>query len=169
VYGAHNAAVYVRSTALQTSLTSISHHFLKVDDKPYKLQPGGPGYELVYGATAVVPYLKSLTPEDDLAASFNAIANHEQNLLAPLLRFLTDARQFARGVRIVGTSKIDLSRVPTVSFVVVGQNAIKSKDIVGAFDKKGGVSPTFNDLIVFDYACCTDRDSIRPLLRVFSC
>jgi hypothetical protein len=168
VYGAHNAAVYVRSAALQTSLTSIAHHFLKVDNDLYKVQPGGPGYELVYGATAVVPYLKSLTPDDDLVASFDAIANHEQTLLAPLLRFLTDAKQVSRGVRVVGTSEINLSRVPTVSFVVVGQDAIKSKDIVGAFDKKGGVSPTFNDIIVFDYACYTDRNSIRPLLRVFS-
>jgi selenocysteine lyase/cysteine desulfurase len=132
----------VRSAALQTSITSIAHDFLKVDNDPYKLQPGGPGYELVYAATAVVPYLKSLTPEDDLTASFDAIANYEQELLAPLLLFLTDAKQVERGVRIVGTSEIDLSRVPTVSFVVIGQKAIKSKDIVGAFDKKGGVSLT---------------------------
>ncbi|KAG1815873.1 pyridoxal phosphate-dependent transferase [Suillus variegatus] len=139
VYGTHNAAVYVRSAALQTSLTSIVHHFLKVDDKPYKLQPGGPGYELVYGAMAIMPYLKSLTPEDDLKASFNAITNHEQTLLSPLLHFLMDAKQVDRGVRIVGRSKINLSRVPTVSFVIVGQNVIKSKDVVGVFDKKGGI------------------------------
>jgi len=105
----------------------------------YKVQPGGQGYELAYAATGVVPYLKSLTPADDLAASFNAIAKHEQALLAHLLLFLTDAKQFERGVRIVGTSEINLSRVPTVSFVVVGQNAIKSKNIVAAFDEQGGV------------------------------
>jgi len=142
VYGVHNAAAYVRSAALQSSLTSIAHDFLKVDNDPYKLQPGGPGYELAYAATAVVPYLKSLTPEDDLEASFDAIANYEQELLAPLLSFLTDAKQVERGVRIVGTSEVNLSRVPTVSFVVVGKNAIKSRDIVGIFDKKGGVSLT---------------------------
>jgi len=122
-----------------------------VDNDPYKLQPGGPGYELAYATTGVVPYLKSLTPEDDLTASFDAIANHEQTLLEPLLLFLTDAKQFERGVRVVGTSEINLSRVPTVSFVVVGQNAIKSKDIVGAFDKKGGVSPTISLFHFFDY------------------
>lgn len=139
MFGAHNAAAYVRSAALRTSFTSIVHDFLKVDDKPYKFQPGGPGNELVYGASAIVPYLKSLTPEDDLAASFDAIAKHEQEILTPLLRFLTDAKQFDRGVRILGTGEIDFSRIPTVCFVVVGQNAIKSKDIVGAFSKKGGV------------------------------
>lgn len=161
VYGAHNATAYVRSASLQTSLTSIGHHFLKVDDKPYKLQPGGPGYELVYGATAVVPYLKSLTPEDDLAASFDAIANHEQTLLAPLLRFLTDAKQVGRGVRIVGTSEINLSRVPTVSFVVVGQNSIKSKDIVGAFDKKGGIGIRYGHFYAYSLV-----DNLRPKLDV---
>jgi hypothetical protein len=144
VYGVHNAAAYVRSAALQRSLTSVVHHFLKVDNEPHKVQPGGPGYELSYAATAVVPYLKSLTPEDDLAAYFNAIANYEQTILAPLLLFLTDVKQFERGVRIVGTNEINLSRVPTVSFVVVGQNAIKSKDIIDAFDRKGGVSLTIS-------------------------
>ncbi|KAG1725875.1 pyridoxal phosphate-dependent transferase [Suillus paluster] len=161
VYGAHNAVAYVRSTALRTSLTSIAHHFLEVDNEPYKFQPGGPGYELVYGARAVVPYLKSLTPEDDLAASFNAIANHEQELVAPLLLFLTDAKQFDRGVRIVGTSEIDLSRVPTVSFVVIGQNAIKSKDIVGAFDKKGGIGIRYGHF--YAYSLIND---LRPELDV---
>ncbi|KAG1821459.1 pyridoxal phosphate-dependent transferase [Suillus variegatus] len=161
VYGAHNAAVYVRPAAMQTSLTSLAHNFLKVDDKPYKLQPGGPGYELVYGATAIVPYLKSLTPEDDLVASFNAIADHEQTLLAPLLNFLTDARQVDRGVRIVGTSEINLSRVPTVSFVVVGQNAIKSKDIVGAFDKKGGIGIRYGHFYAYSLI-----DNLRPKLDV---
>lgn len=140
VFGAHNAAAYVRPAALQTSLTSIVHDFFKVDNKPHKFQPGGPGNELVYGATAIVPYLKSLTPEDDLVASFNAITNHEQDILTPLLRFLTDAKQVERGVRIMGTSEINPSRIPTVCFVVVGQNAIKSKDIVEAFNKKGGIS-----------------------------
>ncbi|KAG2143141.1 pyridoxal phosphate-dependent transferase [Suillus cothurnatus] len=161
VYGAHNAAVYVRSAALQTSLTSIAHHFLKVDNDLYKVQPGGPGYELVYGATAVVPYLKSLTPDDDLVASFDAIANHEQTLLAPLLRFLTDPKQVSRGVRVVGTSKINLSRVPTVSFVVVGQNAIKSKDIVGAFDKKGGIGIRYGHFYAYSLI-----DNLRPKLDV---
>lgn len=144
MYGVHNAVAYVRSAALQTSLTSVVHHFLKVDNDPYKIQPGGPGYELTYAATGVMPYLKSLTTKDDLAASFNAIADYEQTILAPLLQFLTDKKQAERGVRIVGTSDINLTRVPTVSFVVVGQNAIKSKDIVGVFDKKGGVSLTLS-------------------------
>ncbi|KIJ62257.1 hypothetical protein HYDPIDRAFT_94816 [Hydnomerulius pinastri MD-312] len=139
IYGAHNAAFYIRSSALESSITSIAHHFLQVDGKPYKIQVGGPGYELVHGASGVVPYLLSLTPENNLDASFAAIAEHEQSLLDPLLSFLKDEKQYDRGVRVVGTSEIDLSRVPTVSFTVIGQKPIKSKDVVAAFDKKGGI------------------------------
>ena len=102
--------------------------------------PGGYGYESVYATTGVIPYLLSLTPQNDLKASFEAIADHEQALLQPLLGFLTDPTQKERGVRIVGSEQSGLSRVPTVSFVVVGQRALKSRDIVEVFDKKGGVS-----------------------------
>ncbi|KAG1823619.1 pyridoxal phosphate-dependent transferase [Suillus subaureus] len=123
VFGAHNATAYVRSAALRTSFTSIVHDFLKVDDKPYKFQPGGPGHELVYGASAIVPYLK--------------------------------------GVRIFGTSEINVSRIPTVCFVVVGQNAIKSKDIVEAFHKKGGISIQCGHFCAYYLI-----DNLRPKLDV---
>lgn len=139
LYGAHNAAFYIRTTALESSLKSLAHHFLAVHGSPQKIQVGGPGYELVHAASGVVPYLLSLTPENKLEASFAAIAQYEQSLLRPLLSFLTDKQQYDRGVRLVGTSTIDPSRVPTVSFVVTGQRAIKSKDLVAEFDKEGNV------------------------------
>ncbi|KAF9485510.1 selenocysteine lyase [Pholiota conissans] len=139
VYGPHISGMYVRSTALEQSVSSIVHHFLKVDKIAYKLQPGGPGYEIVYGTTGVVPYLLSLTPENDLKASFAAIAQHEQTLLKPLISFLTEPAQRERGVRIVGEETVNLERVPTVSFVVVGQKPLKSRAIVEYFDAKGGV------------------------------
>ena len=125
---------------LETSVTSIVHHFLDVDTVPAnKLQPGGPGYEIVYGTTGVLAYLLSLTPANDLQATFDAIALHEQNLVKPLLSFLTDSIQYERGVRIVGKATADLTCAPTISFVVVGQRPMKSKDIVNVFDQKGGV------------------------------
>lgn len=120
-------------------MTKIVHHFLDVDTVAYKLQPGGPGYELVYGATGVIPYLLSLTPKNDLRASFDAIAAHEQTLLQPLISFLVDPVQKERGVRIVGEETVNLGRVPTVSFIVTGQRPLKSRTIVDFFDKKGGV------------------------------
>ena len=125
---------------LQHSVTQIVHHFLKVENVAYKLQPGGPGYEIVYGTTGVNAYLLSLTPNKDLKATYEAIATHEQTILEPLMSFLTNPAQKARGVRIVGEETVNLERVPTVSFVVIGQRPLKSRDIVDVFDKKGGVS-----------------------------
>jgi len=129
----------VRAPVLQNSVTKIVHHFLDVNNVAYKLQPGGPGYEIVHGATGVIPYLLSLTNKNDLRASFDAIAAYEQVLLEPLMAFLTAPKQKERGVRIVGDETVGLHRAPTVSFVVVGQNPIKSKAIVNFFDQKGGV------------------------------
>jgi selenocysteine lyase/cysteine desulfurase len=140
VYGPHTSVLYVRASVLKSSVASLAHHFLDVDTKSYKLQPGGPGYELVYGSTGVVDYLLSLTPANDLMKTFEAIAVHEQELLKPLLAYLTDPARRERGVRIVGDEKPGPTRVPTISFVVVGQNPLKSKDIVKVFDQKGGVS-----------------------------
>jgi len=60
--------------------------------------------------------------------------------VAPLIHYLTDAKQWERGVRLVGDASINLMRAPTISFVVVGDRAIKSRAIVEIFDEKGGVS-----------------------------
>jgi len=111
-----------------------------VEKIAYKLQPGGPGYEIVYGSTGVVQYLLSLTPANNLQATFNAIATHEQALLVKLLGYLTDEKRKARGVKIVGEEEVSLNRLPTVSFVVVGDRPLDSKAIVAHFDKHGGVS-----------------------------
>src|SRR5271168_810901 len=95
VYGPHISALYVRSSVLQHSVTQIVHHFLKVKNVAYKLQPGGPGYEIVYGTTGVNAYLLSLTPKKNNLRA----AAHEQTILQPLMSFLTDPAQKARGVR----------------------------------------------------------------------
>ena len=137
MYGPHLSALYVRKSAL-ASLASLAHHFLQVSDKPYKLEPGGPGYELVYGSSAVLRYLLSITPSNSLDATFAAIAAHERMLVGPLLKWL--GSKYERGVRIVGEEKEGVDRLPTVSFVVVGQRAMSSKDVVKVFDQKGGVS-----------------------------
>ena len=140
MYGPHTSVLYARRASLTSSLTSLGHHFLKIDSKPYKLQPGGPGYELPWGCTAVPPYLRSLTPNGSgtLEDAWAAVAAHEQTLLAPLLGYLRSRRD--RGVRIVGAEREGFARVPTVSFVVVGEKAMRSRDVVAAFDKKGDVS-----------------------------
>ncbi|KAF6763695.1 pyridoxal phosphate-dependent transferase [Ephemerocybe angulata] len=108
----------IRATHLSdNSVSPLVHHFIKADDISYKLQPGGPGYETVYATTGVNQYLLSLTPANDLNASFAAIAAHEQTLLE--------------------TDTVGLNRAPTISFVVVGEHAMQSKDVVKDFDAEG--------------------------------
>lgn len=92
----------------------------------------------MYACTGVPPYLRSLAPEGTLEAAWGAVAQHEQKLLAPLLVYLQS--KASRGVRIVGQEDAGLARVPTVSFVVVGERPIRSPDVVRAFDAKGNVS-----------------------------
>ncbi|KAJ6626088.1 pyridoxal phosphate-dependent transferase [Mycena sp. CBHHK59/15] len=138
VYGPHISALYVRAPALAVSVSSIVHHFLRAEHA-YKLQPGGPGYEAVYGTTAVLPYLLSLTPAGDLDATFAAIAAHETTLVTKLLAYVTAPEQAARGLRVVGVEEPVADRVPTVSFVVVGDRPMRSKDVVKVFDQRGGI------------------------------
>ncbi|KAL7277460.1 hypothetical protein ACG7TL_008381 [Trametes sanguinea] len=159
VYGPHASVLYARRAALRDSLTSLAHHFLKVDDKPYKLQPGGPGYELVYGCTAVPPYLRALTPSDTLEATWTAIAAHEQTLLEPLLGYLRGKRE--RGVRIVGEEREGAGRVPTVSFVVVGERALRSPEVVKAFDAKGSVGIRYGHFYAY-----TLVEKLEPKINV---
>ncbi|KAF7307987.1 Aminotran-5 domain-containing protein [Mycena kentingensis (nom. inval.)] len=143
VYSPHLSAMYTRLPALTTSVSSIVHHFITPGSSAYthsyKLQPGGPGYECVYGATAVIPYLLSLTPAADLDATFAAIAAHETQLATKLLGFLTAPEQAARGVLVVGDEQPGETRLPTISFVVVGERPIRSPDIVKVFDERGGI------------------------------
>ena len=137
MYGPHVSVLYARRASLTGSLTSLGHHFLRIDDKPYKLQPGGPGYELPWGCTPVVPYLKALTPSGTLEDAWAAVARHEQTLLAELLGYLRG--KYDRGVRIVGDEREGETRVPTVSFVVGGERAMRSRDVVAAFDREENV------------------------------
>jgi len=112
----------------------------------------------------VLPYLLSLTPSNDLNATFEAIAEHEQTLLHRLLGYLTDAKQVERGVRIVGDENVSMVRVPTISFVVSGDHwhkAIRSQDIVKAFDKKGGVGIRYGHFYAYSLV-----DDLSPKLDI---
>lgn len=166
--------LYARTASLH-ALASIAHHFLKVDKLSYKLQPGGPGYEIVYSTTAILPYLLSLSAGSSgsatLETSFELIAAHEQTLVKPLLAFLTAPEQVERGVRVVGDEKAGNSRVPTISFIVTGQRPLKSKDIVGAFDAKGGVrilTPLRSHTPFLPQIYQSDWHSLWPLLRIYA-
>ncbi|KAI0253735.1 pyridoxal phosphate-dependent transferase [Lactifluus subvellereus] len=114
VFGPHISALYARTASLRSSLTALTHHFYRFDDVGSKLQPGGSGYELVYGAAGVPTYLRSLTPAGTLEATFEASAAHEYTLSE---RFLSFLRGYAPRVLVVGDA-----------FVVKG---IRNQDIIG--------------------------------------
>ncbi|KAG8894775.1 hypothetical protein FRC00_008476, partial [Tulasnella sp. 408] len=149
VYGPHVSVLYSRKSSLDNSLTSLSHYFLK---DYLKIQPGGPGYEVPYGTTGVLPYLLSLagsggvgdrSESELLNEAFRRIAAHEENLMKPIIGFLLSEEAKKAGVRIVGPESADKEvRAPTISFVVVGQDGktkrLQSKDVVAEFDSQGG-------------------------------
>lgn len=137
---------------------------MKVNEKPHKLQPGGPGYELVYGCTAIPIYLRTLSPSQDLNEAWTLIAEHEQSLVKPLLTYLKS--KYSRGVRIVGPEEANLSRVPTISFVVVGERAIASQDVVKVFDQKGNVSAGTAASKKALTPFCSDWNPLWPFLRI---
>ncbi|KAG8809156.1 hypothetical protein FRC18_004677 [Serendipita sp. 400] len=165
VYGPHIAAMYVRAGSAQSSLGSISHYF--ITDPTNRLQLGGPGYELTYAISRVLPYLMSIgnantsdsslvekviSSTDELSIgsaltkSFDAIAKQESTLVERLIGFLTEKKQWNRGIRVVGG--VDLrERAPTISFVVVegkdGEPAMRSQDIVAGVDAQGGIGIRF--------------------------
>ncbi|KAF5379396.1 hypothetical protein D9615_006656 [Tricholomella constricta] len=151
VYGPHISALYVRAATLRASLTPLVHHFLNYEHTAYKLQPGGPSYESAYATTGAIAYLESLAPAPahDLKQAFAGIAAHEQTLVVPLLGFLTHPAQRARGVRVVGEEQPGPERVPTVSFVVVGPKRIRSRDVVGVFDRRGGIGIRFGHFYAY--------------------
>ncbi|KAF5373586.1 hypothetical protein D9758_000945 [Tetrapyrgos nigripes] len=138
VYGPHAAALYVRSP-LRPSSSSVAH-------------------ELVYGSTGILPYLLSLTPLNDLQATFDAITSHEHDLVQPLLAFFTHPDQRKRGLMLVGSEDSDASRVPTISFVILGQNPISSPEIVKRINQRGGVG-----IRGYKYVCTTEDGVQLPL------
>lgn len=145
-------------------LSSVAHHFHspKYDDYPFKLQPGGAGYELTYGASAVLPYLYRLSQTSGelvsseqllpvksktelrqaLERTSDLFSIHERSLVERLLGYLTSPALYKRGVRIVGPEGLE-HRAPTISFIVIGsrdEKPLTSQEIVEQMDKKGTVS-----------------------------
>ncbi|KAG8738134.1 hypothetical protein FRC10_007256 [Ceratobasidium sp. 414] len=139
VYGLHSAALYTRAES-HNKLTSLAHYFLPTHEgSPYKLHPGGNGYERSYAITAVLESLESLGT-GDLESAFARIAEHEAELMRPLMQCLLSPGMKKRGVRVLGLESANPKvRAPTISFVVVGDNPLRSPDVVKQFDAFGDI------------------------------
>ncbi len=126
VFGPHAGALYVKRDWLE-SLANVNHVFLGRQAIPYKLQPGGPCFELAASVPAIVEYLNEVGRraggeggDSRLGAAFDAIADHEGRLAERLLAFLRSRND----VRILGEPSGDPERrVATVSFAVRDRNA----------------------------------------------
>ncbi|QRV92756.1 aminotransferase class-V protein [Ceratobasidium sp. AG-Ba] len=143
VYGPHSSALYTRAES-HRKLTSLAHYFLPVHEgSPYKLQPGGNGYERSYSVTAVLEYLESIGG-GDLGTAFDRIAEHEGALMRPLMECLLSPEMKKRGIRVLGPETADPKiRAPTISFVVQGETPIRSPEVVKQFDVLGDVGIRF--------------------------
>ncbi|MGD8379230.1 MAG: cysteine desulfurase-like protein [Gammaproteobacteria bacterium] len=139
VYGPHLAVLYGKRDAL-LALDNLNHDFFSADLLPAKLQPGASPYELTASLPAINDYLAALgrrsgapahaSPRECMAAAFDAMAAHEQNLTAPLLDLLGNHP----AVRIFGESSADADkRAPTLSFTVDGRD---SADFPAALDRQ---------------------------------
>lgn len=138
-YGPHHAVLYGKYELLRHKAANINHYFYGEDRVPNKLEPGNPNYELAYSCVGIIDYLEGLAVAHGVnvagraavEASFEMIADHEAALSERLLAYLRDRKD----VTIVGDPSSDReARVPTVSFVIAGQN---SRDVVEAIDSSG--------------------------------
>ena len=140
VFGPHMAAMFGTHEAL-AELTGPNHYFVKKDDVPYKFELGGVLHEGCAGILGLWDYFCFLTgtkPDSEFDRSVIEKAYLIiENLEYPLTKMLLDYLNSQAGVKIVGSSQADLSRVPTISFI--HQNKGSREIAVGANDLGLGI------------------------------
>lgn len=134
VYGPHMAALYGREDAL-SDVTGPNHFFIPVDDVPYKFELGGACHEGCAGILGLADYLALLAPDaasmrDRVVRAFEVMTAYERPLVDSLIGFLA-ARP---DVRVIGSTRVDDSRVPTISFQ---HDRRSSADIARAVNEAG--------------------------------
>lgn len=127
VFGPHFAVLYGKYDLLR-ELDNLYHYFYGKEKVPAKLEPGNASYELAYASIGIVDYLAELAEKVDGAGStrdkivraFDRITLHENAIAERLLAYLRSRSD----CRILGFENgSDERRVPTISFVVDGQDS----------------------------------------------
>ena len=125
VYGPHLGLMFGRRELLRDA-RSPNHFFVTDDSSPTKFEPGNVSYELAASVVGILDYVEALGAQHgvsgglDLDATFARIAEHEQELIRPLLAFLDEHPR----VRLIGSAAPNSdARVPTVSFTVEGRRS----------------------------------------------
>jgi cysteine desulfurase family protein (TIGR01976 family) len=126
VFGPHFAVLYGKYELL-AELDNLYHYFYDKDKIPAKLEPGNASYELAYSSTGIVDYLAELGSQagcdgsvrEKIVVAYEAITQHENRLAERLLDYLRSRDD----CRIIGHKRgDDPRRVPTISFVIEGQD-----------------------------------------------
>lgn len=127
VFGPHHAVLYGKYD-LFAELDNLYHYFYGKDKVPAKLEPGNASYELSYSSIGIVEYLAELGEQagatgsmrEKIEAAFDQITQHENNIAERLLKYLRSRDD----CRIIGFDHgDDPRRVPTISFIIEGQDA----------------------------------------------
>ena len=127
VFGPHFAVLYGKYDLLR-ELDNLYHYFYGKEKVPAKLEPGNASYELAYASIGIVDYLAELAEQVDGAGStrdkivraFDRITLYENVIAERLLAYLRSRSD----CRILGFENgSDERRVPTISFVVDGQDS----------------------------------------------
>lgn len=125
VYGPHMAAMFGTDVAL-SELEGPNHDFIPADDVPYKFELGGVLHEGCAGLLGLRDYLAWLAggahgpvdPVDTVSRpqieqAFRCMEQLEAPLTARMLAWLSERR----GLRVIGPSGAERTRVGTISFV----------------------------------------------------
>jgi selenocysteine lyase/cysteine desulfurase len=125
VYGPHISLLYGSAKA-QEQVGSLGHYFNPSATLEGKLGLAASSYEMTQAIPKVLDYFGS---GGDAAATWNAMQRHEEQLAEFLLGYLRERKD----VTIFGEPSADgEKRVPTISFVIEGQN---SQDVVERVEK----------------------------------
>jgi cysteine desulfurase family protein (TIGR01976 family) len=127
VFGPHFAVLYGKYE-LFAELDNLYHYFYGKDKIPAKLEPGNASYELAYSSIGIVDYLVALAEHtghegsvrEKIEAAYAQITEHENLIAERLLQYLRSRND----CRVIGFDHgNDPRRVPTISFVVDGQDS----------------------------------------------
>ena len=135
VYGPHLGLMFGRRHLLRGA-QSPNHFFMSREAVPTKFEPGNVNYELAASLVGILEYAQAAEEhhgspgELDVDTFFARIAEHEEELVRPLLAFLEEHPR----AHLVGSAAAGRdTRVPTVSFTVDGR---RSSEIPPLLDQR---------------------------------